>query len=101
MIGREKELMSFFLKQIKQTLGLTTTIEKIGGINGKWLTPDMPYELNNTKISRVMLIKALFLTEDEFIKQALAFRAFALEFGEKHGITLDREREPRKKSKQS
>ena len=36
MIGREKELMSFFLKQIKQTLGLTTTIEKIGGINGKW-----------------------------------------------------------------
>ena len=66
-----------------------------------WLTPDMPYELNNTKISRVMLIKALFLTEDEFIKQALEFRTFALEFGEKHGITLDREREPRKKSKQS
>ena len=98
MAGREKELMSYFLKQSKKWEGLTSAFEKTAGMNGKWVNPEKPYELNATKMMRMMMVKALFQEEDEYIEDALAFRRFALDYCEAHSITLDHKPKPRTKS---
>ena len=97
MESRERELMEFFLHQIKRWKGLTSIIATSGGINGKWFDPDNPYEITSTKGMRMVSIKAAFLEEDEFIKDALEFRQFAIEFCEFYGISLDRKPKSRRK----
>ena len=97
MKGKESELTAFFLNQIKRWKGLTTAIEKVAGINGKWTNPNKPYELNATKGYRMIVVKILFLDLEEYIQDALEFREFVLEFCEDNGITLDRKPQSRRK----
>lgn len=89
MAGPEKELMSYFIKQIKKAIGLTSAIERNGGINGKWINPEKPYELQATKMMRMLVVKTLYLDEDEYIRDALEFRQFTLDFCKAHDITLN------------
>ena len=97
MASKERELMEFFFNQIKRWKGLTSVIATSGGINGKWFNPNNPYEITSTKGMRMVSIKAAFQEEDEFIKDAMEFRQFSIEFCEFYGITLDRKPKTRKK----
>ena len=97
MESRERELMEFFLHQIKRWKGLTSIIATSGGINGKWFNPNNPYEITSTKGMRMVSIKAAFQEEDEFIKDAMEFRQFSIEYCQTHGITLDRKPKSRRK----
>ena len=97
MESKERELMKLFFNQIKRWKGLTSTIEKVGGINGKWFDPNKPYEITSTKGMRMVCIKAAYQEEDEFIKDAMEFRQFSIEFCKANGLTPDRKPKPRKK----
>lgn len=97
MVSEERELMELFFKQIKRWKGLTSLIEKVGGINGKWINPNSPYEITSTKGMRMVSIKAAFQEEDEFIKDALEFRQFSIKYCKTHDITPNRKPKPRKK----
>lgn len=97
MVSKERELMEFFLNQIKRWKGLTSTIEKVGGINGKWFNPNSPYEINTTKGIRLVWIKTAYQDEDEYIQDALEFREFVSKFREKYEISLDRKPKTRRK----
>ena len=90
MVSKERELMKLFFNQIKRWKGLTTFIEKVGGINGKWFDPNNPYEITSTKGMRMVSIKAAFQEEDEFIKDAMEFRQFSIEFCKTNGLTPNR-----------
>ena len=80
MVSKERELMKLFFNQIKRWKGLTSIIATSGGINGKWFDPNNPYEITSTKGMRMVSIKAAFQEEDEFIKDAMEFRQFSIEF---------------------
>ena len=97
MASKERELMEFFFNQIKRWKGLTSVIATSGGINGKWFNPNSPYEITSTKGMRMVSIKAAFQEEDEFIKDAMEFRQFSIEYCQTHGITLDRKPKSRRK----
>ena len=97
MESEERELMELFFKQIKRWKGLTSLIEKVGGINGKWINPKSPYEITSTKGMRMVSIKAAFQEEDEFIKDAMEFRQFSIEFCKTYGLTPNRKPKSRRK----
>lgn len=92
MEGRERELMSFFLKQVKKWAGLTSAVEATAGMNGKWINPKNPYEINATKMMRLLFVKALYQDEEEYIADALEFRQTALDFCKANNITLIQKR---------
>lgn len=89
--------MEFFLNQIKRWKGLTSIIATSGGINGKWFDPNNPYEITSTKGMRMVSIKAAFQEEDEFIKDAMEFRQFSIDFCKTYGLTPDRKPKSRRK----
>lgn len=86
--GRERELMVFFLQQIKRYVGLTSALEATAGINSSWIKPEKAYNLDALKMLRILVIKALYLDEDEYIKDALAFREDALKFCKENDIVI-------------
>ena len=97
MASKERELMEFFFNQIKRWKGLTSIIATSGGINGKWFDPNNPYEITSTKGMRMVSIKAAFQEEDEFIKDAMEFRQFSIDFCKTYGLTPDRKPKSRRK----
>ena len=97
MASKERELMEFFFNQIKRWKGLTSVIATSGGINGKWFDPNNPYEITSTKGMRMVSIKAAFQEEDEFIKDAMEFRQFSIDFCKTYGLTPDRKPKSRRK----
>ena len=97
MASKERELMEFFFNQIKRWKGLTSVIATSGGINGKWFNPNNPYEITSTKGMRMVSIKAAFQEEDEFIKDAMEFRQFSIDFCKTYGLTPDRKPKSRRK----
>ena len=97
MESEERELMELFFKQIKRWKGLTSIIATSGGINGKWFDPNNPYEITSTKGMRMVCIKAAYQEEDEYIKDALEFRQFAIEFCKINGLTPNRKPKSRRK----
>ena len=97
MVSKERELMKLFFNQIKRWKGLTSIIATSGGINGKWFDPNNPYEITSTKGMRMVSIKAAFQEEDEFIKDAMEFRQFSIEFCKTNGLTPNRKPKSRKK----
>ena len=97
MVSKERELMKLFFNQIKRWKGLTSFIEKVGGINGKWINPNSPYEITSTKGMRMVCCKAAYQEEDEFIQDALEFRQFSIEFCKTYGLTPDRKPKSRRK----
>ena len=97
MVSKERELMEFFLNQIKRWKGLTSIIATSGGINGKWFDPNNPYEITSTKGIRLVWIKTAYQDEDEYIQDALEFREFVSKFREKYEISLDRKPKSRRK----
>ena len=97
MVSKEREPMILFFNQIKSWKGLKSSIVKVGGINGKWFNPNNPYEITSTKGMRMVSIKAAFQEEDEFIKDAMEFRQFAIEFCKTNGLTPNRKPKSRRK----
>lgn len=95
MAGLERELMTCLLKQVKLIKGLTSTLDKSAGINGKWLKPDEPYDISATKTLRFLAYKAVVQNEDEFLEDARLFRAFAIEQFKENGITTRHKRKHR------
>ena len=97
MVSKEREPMILFFNQIKSWKGLKSSIVKVGGINGKWINPNSPYEITSTKGMRMVCIKAAYQEEDEYIKDALEFRQFAIEFCKINGLTPNRKPKSRRK----
>jgi len=64
--GLAQSVMCHILKQVKSQRGLTKFIQ-CGGINGRWLKPDEPYDIRITKFVKIMAIKARYQSEDEFL----------------------------------
>ena len=64
--GVAKKSMLLLFQQLRQQKGLTTFIEK-HGINGRWLKPDEPRDINVAKFFKIMACKAHFQTDEEFI----------------------------------
>ena len=89
MEGRERELMSFFLKQVKKWAGLTSDVEATAGMNGKWINHKNPYEINATKMMRLLFVKELYQDEKEYITDTLEFRKKALDYCKANNITLN------------
>lgn len=72
----ERELMTFFLEQVKRTKGLTTVLDRKAGINGKWLKPDEAYNINSSRLLRAFIYKAINQTHDDFEKDVTQFIDF-------------------------
>ena len=87
MAGPERELMAFFLKQVKHTFGLKSALDKIAGINGKWFNHNEPFNISASKMMKALALKSLIQEEDEFVEDAKAFRRYAIDFCNAHGIT--------------
>ena len=64
--GVAKKSMLLLFQQLRQQKGLTTFIEK-HGINGRWLKPDEPRDIDVTKLFKIISNKAHFQTDEEFI----------------------------------
>ena len=92
MEGHERELMAFVFKQVKQTKGLTSALEKFAGINGKWVNPNKPYEISATKLMRIMALSMAFWDDEEFYERSQELRAFAISYFETHQINLRKKR---------
>lgn len=71
--GPERELMSFYLQQIRAAKGLITELDRKAGINGKWVNPQVVYNIKSNLLLRTLLYKAINQTRDEFEKDALDF----------------------------
>ena len=65
--GLAWNVMNLMLTQVKRQRGLTSFIERRGGINGKWLKPDKPYDIPISKLVRMLESKAIFQTDEEFL----------------------------------
>lgn len=78
--GPEQKLMAFYLKQVKQTKGLTTVLDNKAGINGKWLKPDEPYNIFSIRLIRTIIHKANFQTRDEFERDVLSLTDFIYDY---------------------
>ena len=66
--GLAKSVMQQLLTQVKQHRGLTTFIEN-HGVNGKYLQPDVPYNIRFSKLMKIMENKAQYQTDDEFLDE--------------------------------
>lgn len=64
--GLAKNVMEQFLTQVKSHRGMTSFIER-HGVNGKWIKPDMPYNIHITKFFKIMELKAHYQNDDEFL----------------------------------
>ena len=64
--GVAKKSMLLLFQQLRQQRGLTTFIEN-NGINGRWLKPDEPMDIDVTKLFKIISNKAHFQTDEEFI----------------------------------
>lgn len=62
--GIEKELMTFILCQVKRIHGLTTHLDKQAGVNGKWVNPDMVYDIPARKLLKILIHKFHYQDED-------------------------------------
>ena len=58
--------VQLLLSQVKKQRGLTTFIEK-HGINGRWLKPDEPMDIDVNRLFKIISNKAHFQTDEEFI----------------------------------
>lgn len=88
--GLERELMVFYLSQIKQARGLTTTLDDDAGINGKWLNPNEAYDIHSKLLLRTVVYKVLFQTKDEVYQDIHEFIDFIYELIDKY-IVKDNE----------
>jgi hypothetical protein len=95
MAGLERELMKCFLKQVKRVRGLTSTLDKKAGINGKWTKPYEPYDISVTKALKILAYKAFVQDEDEFLEDARLFRAYVIEVYMKNDKTTGDNRKHR------
>ena len=93
--GLEKEMMSFILEQIKRSRGLTTIIDQVAGINGKWIKPDAPRNISITLFIRAMLFKIQYQTYDELMRDLKEAGEYAEFLIQKYGIDTDRSRKQR------
>lgn len=59
-------VMTRFLAQIKAHRGLTTFIEH-HGVNGCWLKEYQPFNIRISKFVKILEIKALYQTDEEFL----------------------------------
>ena len=53
--GPERELMACFFRKLKHIKGLTTALDQIAGVNGKWLKPDEPHNIPSKRLLRIVL----------------------------------------------
>ena len=64
--GVAKQAMQLLFQQVKAHRGLTSFIER-HGINGMWLKIEEPMDIPVSKLFKILLRKAQYQTEDEFI----------------------------------
>ena len=64
--GVAKKSMLLLFQQLRQQRGLTSFIEK-NGINGRWLKPDEPMDIDVSRLFKIISNKAHFQTDEEFI----------------------------------
>ena len=76
-------VMNLLLVQIKSRRGLTTFIEH-RGVNGRWLKPGTPFNIRITKFIRILEIKAIYQTDDEFLDDWTALGAYFLKHVRAH-----------------
>ena len=93
--GFEKEMMTLILEQVKRTKGLTSVIDQVGGINGKWIKPEAPRNISITLFIRMMILKVQQQTYDELMRDLKETGDFALFLIEKYGIDTDSTRKQR------
>lgn len=62
--GTAQRAMKEFLTIIKSHRGLTSFMEQ-RGINGKWLNPEMPYDIPFSKLIKILDKAASFRQNDE------------------------------------
>jgi hypothetical protein len=63
--GPERELMACFFRKLKHIKGLTTALDQIAGVNGKWLKPDEPHNIPSKRLLRIVLHTMHFLGREE------------------------------------
>lgn len=93
--GFEKEMMTFILEQVKRTKGLTSVIDHVAGINGKWIKPEAPRNISITLFIRMMILKVQHQDYDELMRDLKETGDFALFLIEKYGIDTDSTRKQR------
>lgn len=64
--GVARTTMQLLFQQVKTQRGLTKFIEE-HGINGRWLNMEAPLDIPVLKLFKILLCKAQYQTEDEFI----------------------------------
>lgn len=62
--GTAQRAMKEFLTIIKSHRGLTSFLEQ-HGINGKWLNPEKPYDINFSKLIKILEVAHAYRETDE------------------------------------
>lgn len=88
MEGLEREIMAFFLGQLLTVKGLKSVLDKKGGINGKWLNPDKPLDINARKIIKIFIYKTAMQTDEEIERDVMILVHAIRKFCAKHGIIV-------------
>ena len=67
MEGKERDVMSIFLEVTKKTRGLTSALDVSAGINGKWINPNDPKNIDAYKVADIFIIKTAMQEDDQVI----------------------------------
>lgn len=86
MEGKERDVMSIFLEVSKKTRGLTSALDVSAGINGKWINPNNPKNIDAYKVADIFIIKTAMQTDEEIVKDVLLFAHGIREVIKKYGI---------------
>ena len=55
--GIQRDVMVYILHQVKGTKGLTQLLDNVGGLNGKWTSPQKAYNLSVDQFLKVVILK--------------------------------------------
>ena len=86
--GLEKEVMLFILQFVKNTRGLTTHLDCVAGINGKWLKLEPIYNFRCSLLMKILLHMFLFCDEDELREEWNKLFDQILSLARKHAVVL-------------
>ena len=97
--GSEKELMQFILTIVKNTPGVTTLLDRAGGINGKWLKLEPVFNLRSNLLLRIFIYLYHWMGEEAFEKFWHELYEKIKVYAKEHAQELDAE--PRRRKDES
>lgn len=87
--GIQRDVMVYILHQVKGTKGLTQLLDNVGGLNGKWTSPQKAYNLSVDQFLKVVILKIYLQPLSELRTDLNKFAIWLKEYIHDHPETLE------------